>query len=105
MAMRGPKPESEDDEVVCEFLDFSRAHFHAPTERKVLVRIDSEVYNLVRTMYGLQDAGAALDKMRCEEAKKMGCQLGTFTNCVLSRVNLEAQRYGDDYAVLVHDVR
>ena len=41
MAMSGPKPASEDGELVCEFLDVSRAHFHAPIERKVLARIDS----------------------------------------------------------------
>ena len=63
MAMFGPKPESEDDDHFCEFRDVSRAHFHALIERNVFVRIDGEVYPLGRTTYGLQDAGAAFDKM------------------------------------------
>ena len=51
-------------------------------------------------MYGLQDAGAALDKMSGEVAKKMGCRLGTFTHFVFQRGNLVAPRYEDDYFVL-----
>ena len=52
-------------------------------------------------MYGLQDAGAGFfDRTSGSVAKKLGCKLGTFTHCVLTRGNLVAQRYGDGYQVL-----
>ena len=51
-------------------------------------------------MNGLQDAGTAFDKMSGQVAKKMGCRLGTFTHCVLSRGNLLAQCFGDDCRLL-----
>ena len=63
-ATYGPKPERECDELVCEFLDISRAHFHAPIVRLIFVSIDGMVHKLWRTMYGLQDAGAAFGRIK-----------------------------------------
>ena len=96
----GPKPEREDDELVCEFLGISRAQFHAPIERLIFVSIDGMVHMLGRTMYGLQDVGAAFDRMSGSAAKKQGCKLGTFTHCVLTFGNLVVQCFGDDGPVL-----
>ena len=47
------------------------------------------------TVYGLQDTGAAFDRMSGSVVKKLGSKLGTFTHCVLTRENLMVQRYGD----------
>ena len=51
MVMSVPKPELEDDELVGEFLDVCRAHFHAPIDRKVFACIDGDICKLGRTVW------------------------------------------------------
>ena len=74
LAMSGPKPKREDDEVVCEFLDISRARFHAPIERLFFVSIRGMVHKLGWTIYGLHDAGSAFDRMSGQRGKEAGLQ-------------------------------
>ncbi len=100
MAMTGERPANEDDELVVGLLDISWAHFHSELGRVVFIKIGDKVYRLRRAMYGLKDANAAFDKMSAKAALAMGCNIGTFTHCVLRRGTLTAQRHGDDYPVL-----
>ena len=103
LATSGPKSVRDEDDLVCEFLDISRAHFHAPIERLIFVSVDGMVHKRGRTTCGLQDACGASDRMSSSVAETLGCKLGTITHCVLTRGNL-AQRYGDDQCWL-RDVR
>ena len=85
LAMSGPQLEREDDELVCECHDISRAHCHAPVERLIFVSNDGVVHKPWRTMYGMQGPGAAFDRMCGKRCKEAGCKHGTFTHCVLTR--------------------
>ena len=37
--MTGPSARNDDDEIVLGFFDISRAHFHSPVRRKIVIRV------------------------------------------------------------------
>ena len=71
-----------------------------PIERLIFGSIDGMVHKRGRTMYGLQDAGSAFDRTSGSVPKNWLQAWHFGTHCVLTRGNLVAQRYGDDYPVL-----
>ena len=61
LMMTGPRSQIERDDTVM-LWEISRAHFHLPLARVVFVTLDGKVYNLLKTMHGLRDAGASFDR-------------------------------------------
>ena len=80
--MTGPRSQVEGDDDVLMLLDISRAHLHSPLARAVFVSIDGKVYKLLKSMYGLRDAGAAFDRKVLDVMNLMGVSLGKFSICV-----------------------
>ncbi len=83
------KEDRSSDRVVG-FLDISRAHLHSPARRAIYVRACKEhvdcpeghCWRLLKAMYGLQDAGAAVDAKSETTMLKLGFQIGLFSPCL-----------------------
>eukprot|EP00959_Pyramimonas_sp_CCMP1952_P369819 7745706-Pyramimonas_sp.AAC.1 len=101
--MTGPRPENPNDEEVLMLLDISRAHLHSPLNRVVFVKIDGQVYRLLKAMYGLRDAGASFDRKTESTMNVMGVTLGKFSVCLGYRRSgdsvVRSVRWGDDFSL------
>ena len=64
-------------------LDISRADLHLPLARgRLSLTINGKVYKLLKSMYGLRDAGASFDRKVLDVMNLMGVSLGKFSICV-----------------------
>ena len=104
LVMSGPSKRTH-DELVLAFFDVSRAHFHSPAQRLLVVRTLKEDSSceglavLLKAMYGTKDAGACFDT-KCEEVmRSLGFEIGTFSPCLYHHpgTGLKVFRHGDDF--------
>ena len=95
--------------LVIRFLDISRAHPHSPVRRKIYVNPPAEagfpagtVALLLRTLYGLRDAGQNFEFTVYEIMTGMGFVCGVYSPCLffhLARL-IRVLVHGDDFVVL-----
>ena len=106
--MTGPAARSAEDEIVLGFFDISRAHFHSPVRRQVVIRVPKEDGSITsglailgRAMYGTKDAAQCFDA-HCETIMtKMNYKVGVFNPCLYSHLDngTAVDRHGDDFIV------
>ena len=110
-AMTGPRADNPDDDLVLTFFDISRAHLHSPLMRKVYISVEGRVYNLLKAMYGLRDAGASCDRKVTSTLDDSGFKEGSFSPCLATNLQsladgqkdkglVRVTRHGDDFAAL-----
>ena len=107
-AMTGPR-RAPMDELVLGFFDISRAHFHSPARRMVVVKVPKEdtlcksgFAELLMTMYGTQDAAQCFDNLVEEIMLKLGYEVGVYNPCLYHhpRKGTAVYRHGDDFVVV-----
>ena len=82
-------------------LDISRAHLHSLLARVVFVTINGKVYESLKAMCGLRDAGASFDRKVLDVMNLVGVSLGKFSIWVgyrkLMNTLVRLVRWGDDF--------
>jgi len=105
--MTGPRRCSE-EALVLGFFDVSRAHFHSPARRKLVIKVpreDSEcktgLAELLVAMYGTKDAAQCFDNLVEGIMVKMGYNVGVFNPCLYHHPtkDIAVYRHGDDFVV------
>ena len=81
LMMTGPRSQVEGNDDVLMLLNISRVHLHSPLARAVFVTIDGKIYQLLKAICGLRDAGAAFDRKVLDVMNLMGVSLGKFSIC------------------------
>ena len=102
LAMSGPTPTCEEDDSVSEFLDISRAHFHAPIERLVSAPLTNGAQAWTNHVC-LAGCWGSTRPHEWERRTDAGLCVGTLTDCALTRGNLVALLQGHEYHLPQND--
>ena len=106
--MTGENERNPQDELVIAFIDTSRAHFHSPVLRKVVIRMQGDpscpsgIAMLNRAMYGTKDAAQFFD-LYCERTmENWTTTLECSTRCLYKHPakDISVLRHGDDFGTL-----